>query len=298
MAPMTKTTPDTGPTVLPPDSHVHSQWSWDALAGSMEGTCQRAVEIGLPAVAFTEHADFTPWSLRPGQKIPGDPLPLLSDGVLTPPALDLHGYQDCLQRCRERFPGLRILSGVELGEPHWHSSRAASLLRDGDFDRVLAAVHSAPADAGFAEISGHLRDQAPARVLRGYLAETAALIRQFDAFDVLAHIDYPVRYWPEDAKPHDPDDFQDEYRHVLRTLASAGKALEVNTRVPLHPQILAWWRQEGGQAITFASDAHDPAALAAGFTEAVHLADAAGFAAGHDPYGFWDRKTAACPAWP
>ena len=46
--------------VLPADSHVHSQWSWDALAGSMEGTCRRAVEIGLPAVAFTEHADFTP----------------------------------------------------------------------------------------------------------------------------------------------------------------------------------------------------------------------------------------------
>ena len=63
---------DTGPAVLPPDSHVHSQWSWDALAGSMEGTCQRAVEIGLPAVAFTEHADFTPWSLGPGEKILGE----------------------------------------------------------------------------------------------------------------------------------------------------------------------------------------------------------------------------------
>ena len=61
---------------------------------------------------------------------------------------------------------------------------------------------------GFAEISDSFRDQAPDRVLRGYLAETAALITGFDAFDVLAHIDYPVRYWPHDARPHDPDDFR------------------------------------------------------------------------------------------
>jgi hypothetical protein len=45
-----------GHAALPADGHVHSQWSWDALAGSMEGTCARAAEIGLPALAFTEHA--------------------------------------------------------------------------------------------------------------------------------------------------------------------------------------------------------------------------------------------------
>ena len=293
---MTKRRPDTEPIALPPDSHVHSQWSWDALAGSMYDTCLRAVEIGLPAVAFTEHADFTPWSLPPEATIPDDWRRLVSGGVLTPPPLDLDGYQDCLHCCRERFPGLRILSGVELSEPHWHSPRATSLLRDGGFDRILAAVHSAPAGSGFIEISDRFREQSPTQVLRGYLTETAVLITQFDAFDILAHIDYPVRKWPQNAKPYDPYEFQDEYRHVLRTLASTGKALEVNTRVPLHPVILAWWRQEGGQAITFASDAHDPSALAAGFIQAARLADAAGFGPALDPYGFWGSKTVTYPA--
>jgi histidinol-phosphatase (PHP family) len=173
-------------------------------------------------VAFTEHADFTAWSLRSDDRIPDEWRHLVSDDVLTPPALDLGGYQECLRRCRERFPGLRILSGVELSEPHWHRGRAAALLRDGGFDRVLASVHSAPSGTGFTEISGRLRDQAPAQVLRDYLAEAAALINQFDAFEILAHIEYPVRYWPRNARPFDPDDFQDEYRHVLRTLAGAG----------------------------------------------------------------------------
>lgn len=289
---MPETASDTGPAVLPPDSHVHSQWSWDALAGSMEGTCQRAVDIGPPAVAFTEHADFTPWSLEPGGQIPGEWHRLVSDGVLTPPVLDLDGYQDCLRRCRELFPGLRILSGVELSEPHRHRGRAAALLRDGSVDRVLAAVHSAPAGTGFTEVSDQFRDQAPAKVLRGYLAETAAVIRQFDAFEVLAHIDYPLRRWPRNARPCDPCEFQDEYRHVLRTLASAGKVLEVGTKVPLHPLILTWWRQEGGLAITFASDAHDPAALAAGLRRRRRSGQAAGFAAGSsDPCGPWSRNS-------
>jgi len=46
-----------GQGMLSPDGHVHSQWSWDALAGLMEDTCLCAVEFGLPSVKFTEHAD-------------------------------------------------------------------------------------------------------------------------------------------------------------------------------------------------------------------------------------------------
>jgi histidinol-phosphatase (PHP family) len=278
--------------MLPQDSHVHTQWSWDALAGSMERTCQRAVELGLPSVAFTEHADLTPWSLMPGEQVPDAWHPLLADGVLTPPPLDLDGYRNCLETCRERYPDLRILSGVELSEPHWHASRVQALLEAGDFERVLASMHSAPAanGSGFTEVSSRYGDQPPAEVVRTYLVETVRLIEQFEAFEVLAHIDYPVRYWPAGGKPYDPYDFEEEYRHALRLLAASGKVLEVNTRVPLHPQVLAWWRAEGGQAITFASDAHEPAALARGFRDAVHMAEAAGFRPGRDPYSFWSRS--------
>ncbi|GAA1091726.1 PHP domain-containing protein [Kitasatospora arboriphila] len=277
--------------MLPPDSHVHSQWSWDALAGSMERSCLRAVELGLPSVAFTEHADLTPWTLSPGVKVPEEWNPLLVDSVLTPPPLDVGGYHECLERCRERHPGLRILSGVELSEPHWHRARAAALLDAGAFERVLASVHSAPTAAGdgFTEVSARYDDQSPAQVVRAYLAETVRLIQQFESFEVLAHIDYPVRHWPADGKPYDPYDFEEEYRHVLRCLATAGKVLEVNTRVPLRSEVLAWWREEGGQAITFASDAHDPDAVARGFGDAVGMAEAAGFRPGRDPHGFWSR---------
>lgn len=275
--------------MLPPDNHVHSQWSWDALAGSMERTCERAVELGLPSLAFTEHVDFTPWNLSASESIPPEWQHMVHGNVLVPSALDLNGYLECLQRCRERFPALRIASGIELSEPHWYRHRASRLLALGEFDRVLASVHSAADGAGFDEVSGVYRLRPPAAVVREYLAETLRMIEQFDDFEVLAHIDYPVRSWPADAAPYEPHAFEDEYRGVLRALAAAGKALEVNTRVPLHPQIVRWWHREGGQAITFGSDAHDPTALARGFAEATAMAEAGGFRPGRHPNDFWRR---------
>jgi histidinol-phosphatase (PHP family) len=107
---------------LPADSHVHTEWSWDARDGSMQRTWARAVELGLPAVAFTEHVDHTPWAVGPGD-IGRDEflLSLMVDGRLTPPAFDAAGYLTAIEECRQRFPTLRIHSGMEIGEPHWHA---------------------------------------------------------------------------------------------------------------------------------------------------------------------------------
>src|ERR1700748_2183840 len=99
--------------LLPTDGHVHSEWSWDAVAGSMERTCARAQAIGLPAVAFTEHLDHTVWSIdRPALAAldPGDPVVTLSaaEGRVRLPPLDVAGYLDSVERCRTLFPDLRV----------------------------------------------------------------------------------------------------------------------------------------------------------------------------------------------
>lgn len=43
--------------MLPADSHVHGEWSWDTPVGSMERSCEQAIALGLPGIAFTEHRD-------------------------------------------------------------------------------------------------------------------------------------------------------------------------------------------------------------------------------------------------
>jgi len=194
-----------------------------------------------------------------------------------------------LEQCRATCPQLRVHSGVELSEPHWHTDEAAALIDRGCFERVLASVHSTRAGARNVDVSSRYGELEPDDVMRDYLLEAAAMVEEFGGFQVLAHIDFPVRYWPADAAPYDPQDHEEEHRRVLRALAASDRVLEVNTQVPLHPQVLAWWRDNGGRAITFASDAHQPDALAAGFADAVRVARAAGFRPGPDPHGFWIR---------
>jgi histidinol-phosphatase (PHP family) len=273
--------------MLPGDSHVHSEWSYDARGGSMERSCARALDVGLGAIAFTEHVDHTAWTVPVDSIDPSDPF-VNSDGLVTPPPFDVSGYCAAIERCRDRFPSLRILSGIEIGEPHWHVRAVSEVLAAGRFDRVLGSHHCLPHEGGFAEPPMLYRYQDPAEVVRNYLAEVARLIAGSDAFAILAHIDYPVRYWPAHAGPFDPHAFEDDFRHALRVLAAAAdRALEVNTRVPLCPEIVRWWHEEGGSAVTFGSDAHDPARVAQGFDHAAAMVEAHGFRPGRHPHDYW-----------
>ena len=278
--------------MLPLDGHVHTEWSWDAAAGSMERTCARAGELGLSSIAFTEHADFTRWMIEPGvraqlRRVNADLVG--PDGRFSPPPLDVTAYLECVQRCRARFPGLRILTGMELGEPHWHGDEVRSLLSQGAFDRMLGSVHSLALDGPRAvdHLFGRLD---PEDLMAAYLSEALRMIDSPAPFEVLAHIDYPVRHWPAQAGRFNAAVFEDEYRAVLRALARSGRMLEINTVVPLPAVIVRWWYEAGGEALAFGSDAHEPAAVARDFARATAMAEAAGFHPGRHRHDAWRRR--------
>jgi histidinol-phosphatase (PHP family) len=242
----------------------------------MARTCERAVAIGLPALAFTDHADFTAVT-RP-------------NGVVDePPPFDVDGYFAELQRCRDRFPQLRILSGVELGEPHWHPDSAKALLGAG-FDRVLGSVHCRAEPQRYVEVIDAYAESSATAVVRDYLADVIALIGSSTPFAVLAHVDYALRYWPASAGPMSPAMFEEEYREVLRALAGTSRVLEVNTKATVYPEIVRWWYAHGGDAVVFGSDAHDPDRLAREFPTAAAMVEACGFLPGRSPDDYWRRR--------
>jgi histidinol-phosphatase (PHP family) len=255
----------------------------------MERTCARAVALGLPALAFTEHVDRSSWRILASDLEGHEHLQAFvsADGVLSPPELDLEGYRESLQRCRALFPSLRIMSGVELGEPHWDQDATRRLLAEGEFDVVLGSLHGLMVDGEFSEMPNLFRTRSAPDVMRAYLRELATLVETTDTFQVLAHIDYPIRYWPAAAGRFDPQSFEEEFRGVLRLLADSGRALEMNTRLPFRREFLIWWCESGGQELSFGSDAHAPERLAHDFANAAELAEAYGFRPGRYPHGIW-----------
>lgn len=258
------------------DNHVHSQWSWDATRGDMADTCRRGIELGLPSIAFTEHADW----------IRGDKA-----------VFDAGAYFECIDQCRKAYPGLRILSGIEMGEPHRYVDRATELLALG-FDRVVGSVHCIEWEGTATDASnpGFLAPGNAGELFRRYLREVLALVEGDVPFEVLAHLDYPKRYWP-DSPPYDESEYKEEFRAVLRAAARRDLVLEINTTrggepgrfLCPGPVVLGWWREEGGRGVSFGSDAHSPEHLAAGFDVARDVAIAAGFRAQDDPLAFWTR---------
>jgi histidinol-phosphatase (PHP family) len=262
--------------VLPSDLHTHTEWSPDAPEGSMEGSCRRAVEIGLPAIAFTDHAELAP----------------------SEPQLAVEGFLEEVERCRALFPSLRILSGIELGQPHRYPEAADALLRSADVDLVLGSVHRVETSDGNVELGGDvMASLGPRETVRAYFGEMLGLLERSADFAVLAHLDYVKRDWPFEQMPYGESDFEEEYRAVLRAAASRGLALEINTDredTPEHwpcprPVVLGWWREAGGDAVTFASDAHQPDRIAEDFLEAAGIAEAAGFRSAPHDFGFWLR---------
>lgn len=288
--------------MLPLDGHVHSQFSWDATFGDMHATCARAVAIGLTALAFTEHVDPRPWA-RHGHGVPDNYRGHIDGhGRFLARPLDIAAYLEEIDRCRAEFPDLRILSGVELSEPHHHPRAVPGLLAAAGvdttrgIDRIIGSVHAlpdvdaAPRGSAHVEVPDSYVRQRPVEVVHAYLEEVTAMAVSDAPFAVLGHIDYPLRAWPADAGPVPWAQLEEPFRAALQSLADSGRALEVNTRLPLSPLVVTWWHQAGGRAVVFGSDAHLPEHLAHDFVETAAMVTAHGFRAGPTPYEHWGRS--------
>jgi histidinol-phosphatase (PHP family) len=269
------------------DNHVHTQWSWDAPPeASMVRSCEQALAVGVPAVAFTDHLDFTVWA-------DGD---LIAEEHVNPRPyahmllLDVPGYLASVQECRERFPDLRILTGAEIGEAHMWAASARAVAARAGFDRILGSLHAIPFEGRLTAADNLFRRMPADDVMRLYFAELLRLVEGSDIFQVLAHLDFPRRMWPRTAKAYDERVFEQEIRAVLSALAASERILEVNTKSPLaSAELLGWWRDAGGTAVSFGSDAHQPWRVGDRFKLAVDLVEAAGFRAGRDRFDFWRR---------
>jgi histidinol-phosphatase (PHP family) len=245
----------------------------------------------LPALVFTEHLDLEDaWRVEDGDI--GEHAQKYVDGsghVRLPP-FDVDGYLEAVDRRRHEYPELRILTGVEFGQPHLWDARAAALLSSGAINRVNGSLHTLPFDDDDRSEPTTLFRHMPAdEVMWAYLEEIPRVVNGSDSFEVFSHIDYAVRSWPVAvAGPFDPRRFEEGFRMAMRAIADSERVLEMNTR-RLWSWIPQWWAEEGGAAVSFGSDAHGPDAVAANFPEATAMVEYFGFRPGSGPEDFWAR---------
>ena len=250
----------------------------------MARSCERAIALGVPVVAFTDHLDFLSFTAEDRIAAEGlDPHRYARMRLL-----DTDGYLASIAECRERYPELRILTGAEIGEAHLFDASARAVVTGAGLDRLLGSVHAVPLNGQLTAAEDIFRLLSADEAMRRYFAEVIRLIDGSDLFQVLAHLDFARRSWPMSAGPYEEKAFEDEYRALLRALAASGRALELNTKSPLaQVELLRWWREAGGTTLSFGSDAHQPWRVGDRFRDAVAIADAAGFAPGRDPFDFW-----------
>ena len=252
------------------DLHIHSDNSFDAES-SVNEICKKAIDLGLGTIAITDHceAEFID---------KGEDCEFGSFDKLIPQSI-----ADTAQAIEDYKGKLRILRGLELGEPMHDPEQTKKALEYGDFDFILASVHNLRGrdDFYYMDFDSVDIDQ----ILNEYfdeLAETAS----FEHFDSLAHLTYPLRYIFE-RKGFLPDLslYSDKIDKIFNILIKNNKALEINVSGLFKPMkqtlpdlpLIKRFHDLGGKYITIGTDAHNAKDVGKGIELGFEVAKNAGF---------------------
>ena len=207
-------------------------------------------------------------------------------------------YNDFLVAKEKYGDKIKILMGAEMGEEIFEREKGQKIRDIGEFDYFLASCHFVKSfgyeyDVCYADIP-MWSHQKINRFLNDYFDILLTTVKETD-FDVLSHLDYPLRYANAiykknyDATVHDS-----VVKEILKIVAKKGKALEVNTKngddfgvfLP-NAYYVNMFKEVGGKYVTLGSDAHFANRLTCGIEKGKKLLKDCGF---NDYYYFEKRK--------
>ena len=254
------------------DTHVHTAYSTDSNT-PVHVQLDSAIAHGLSGICLTDHMDY-------GFPLGQCDIPL-PEGEL-PFCYDIEAYKAELKGLREKYSGLEILTGVECGLQTRSDilDKNKELSADKGLDYMIGSLHlTGRKDPYYREF---WTDQDAAVCIQKYLEELYDNLCVFTEFDSLGHLDYIVRYAPDDFH-YKPEQYHELIEEILKLLVRKDIALEVNTsgfksgkNPNPHLDILTWYRELGGEMVTIGSDAHKPEFLAYHFDTLSSLIRTAG----------------------
>ena len=262
------------------DCHCHSKRSFDGCEET-DYRCERAIELGIDVVTITDHCEVNGWD-NPQDSEFGNFKKLIPQSIIH------------MKASQEKYNGkLKLLRGIELGQAMQNLAGADEALALDQFDFILASVHNVRNTQDFYWLD--YTEKSATKLLYTYFNEVLE-VANWNKFDSLAHLTYPLRYISGKHKINiDIADYIVIIDEIFKTLIKNGKALEVNTsglRQELGTTmpdrfLLERYKSAGGHLITIGSDAHKTADLGKGINEGLHLLNSIGFKA----YTYFEKHT-------
>lgn len=247
------------------DFHLHSSFSGDSDTAP-ELNIKTGLQKGLSAICFTDHYDAD----YPYEDVCFE--------------LDTETYFSQLSELQAAYSGkISVGLGVELGlQPHLGPLYRPYTKRY-PFDFIIGSTHLV--DGMDPYYSSFWEKCTPEAGMLKFLELTLENIKNFDDFDVYGHLDYMIRYMPQDSRDFSWETYGDLIDEILKLLISRGKGIEVNTggykaglgRPNPCPDILRRYRELGGEILTIGSDAHAPEYVGSYIKEAQEILRLCGF---------------------
>ena len=254
------------------DNHNHSEFSFDGKRTSVEKSVLEAAAKGLGGIAFTDHCDYFVPEMKAAYE------------NLVPETFDIAGQQAEIDRVQDMVSSVKILKGIEIGMHEDCHEQIRKTLTDNSFDQVIASVHYL--DGIDPVYGGYYEDKDWKEAYGHYLETIFKEMTWLKDFDIMGHFDYVVRYAPYPQCCLRYRDFSDILDEMFRYLIQEGKALEINTKsyqnyhgreVSIDMDVLARYREMGGEAISLGSDSHDPERVGHNFMNSVSMLKSLGF---------------------
>ena len=219
----------------------------------MEDMIQTAVDKGLTGICFTEHLD--------------------PDYPETPEnldfSLDIPAYRQRLFELADAFRDqITVNFGIELGlQPHLGN-------------QLSHVVHGY--DPYY---PSYFEGRKESACYMEYFESILENIAAFDKMDVYGHIDYVVRYGPNQNRQYSYGRYKEILDEILRTLIRKNIGIELNTGGYHYGlgepnpcvNVIRRYRELGGEIITIGADAHTPDKIAYAFDRAADVLRDCGF---------------------
>ena len=250
------------------DHHLHSEFSDDSET-ELTDIVEQALHLGMSEICITDHHDIDYPKDEEGHTF----------------LLDTGRYISAVRKLQEQYKDkLTIRLGVELGlMSHIADKIIAYTDKYHDFDFIIGSSHLVYGKDPY--YPAYYEGRSEKEALLEYFESILENLHAFSEMDVYGHIDYIVRYGPNQNKYYTYERYQDILDEILRTVIARGRGIELNTG-GFHyglgepnpcRAVIRRYRELGGEIITVGADAHGPEKIAYDFDKAAAILADCGF---------------------